>query len=294
MLPRIELTDVQNAPVANTASTTYFKLPDNLRIHLAWILLQLPAGKTLEELCQYIQLTIGSKESRQLTPVRWDELLTLDGPNYGLQGNVPGGLCYIPFQFTEPYREGARAKDNYALDLVSGVFAAIRLKFNANANQPAIVRAGAVVESLDRVRARGADQVNYDKDGRPFLAKYYEIGINPGGSNPDLDTQLDPITRGRLVSLSLYNPLTTGSVDRSVLKLSGSDAWDRYKADNDFELSYFGATPRAGRMDYIADIIDAQNDAVPMAKGAVKLRLESQAGMTGGMTAVAKVWGVAD
>lgn len=297
-----ELTDLQNAPVNGQRTLSYYKLPSNRRIHFAWIRLALPAGKVAQDVIETIDLLIGTKVQRQLTPERWHDLLTLDGAQYGIRGDgVPGGEIYIPFQFSEPYRETPTAKENYALDLVSGVPASIRLQFRDNAAQPTIVRAGAIVEDLDEVRRdprriddKGRVMVNYDKDGVPFLAKYYEVGINPGGTKPDLDTQLDPIKRGDLISLTLYNPLTAGSVDRSILKLSNNDVWDRYKADNDFELDYFGITARAGRMDLITDILDRQSDALDIQGADMKLRLESAAGMTGGLTAVAKVHGLAD
>jgi hypothetical protein len=300
----IELTDVQNVPTAGNAATTFWQLPTEARIHLAWARVTLAAGTRLQDVCEYIELAIGSKFQRQLTPNEWHDLLTLDGAGYGLRNNEPGQDVYIPWQFTEPYRETGSAKVNYALDLVRGQNAFIRLKFRANvaANLPVIVRAGAIVEDLNEVRkvmipdgnGKVRPAVNYDENGTPYLSKYYEIGTNPGGTKPDFDAQLDPITKGRLVSLTLYNPVTTGTVDRSILKVQGTEKWDRYKQDNDFELDYFGAVARAGRMDFITDLLDRQNDALPISKGALKLRLESAAGMTGGLTAVAKVWGAAD
>lgn len=299
MIRRIELTDVQNVPTAGNAPATYWQLPTGVRIHLAWARIRLAAATRLEDVAEYIELVIGSKFNRQLSPNRWHDLLTLDGAGYGLRNNEPEQDVYIPWQFSEPYRETGAAKVNYALDLVDGVNAQIRVKFRANAAAalPVVIRAGAIVEDLDDVRrqinpATGKPAVNYDGNGVPYLAKYYQIGTNPGGTEPDLDSQLSPVTRGRLVSLTLYNPATTGSVDRSVLKVGDTEIWDRYKADNDFELDYFGAVARAGRMDLVTDFLDRQNDAQAITK--LKLRMQSAAGMTGGLTAVAKVWGPAD
>jgi hypothetical protein len=291
-LELIELTNQKNIPGNNAPGTGYYELPGGYRYHTCFKRFGLPAGKVASEVFDFFQLRVGSKLSRQLQPNLWDDLLSLDNPRYGLQGNVPGGNLYVPFQFTEVDRETGAAKTNYALDVVEGQTVRIETVFKANAAQPTLTRAFAMVEPLSQIPR---DLWNVTPDGKPVIAKYTQTSLSPGGSDFDLDTDVEALDEGRLISLTLYDPATTGNIARTVLKIDGADKWDRYKADNDVELAYHGFTVRAGEMTLITDLLDKQSDAWNLgAKKSLKLKIYSDAAMTGGMKAVAKVWGAAE
>lgn len=284
----IPLTDLQNGnPAANAAGLPYYDIPQDYRIHLAVILMQLPAGKKVADVVDRLQLKLGTNLQRDLQPNYWDDLLTIDGPQYGFKGDQPGSLVYVPFQFTEPVRETPIPKENYALDMPLGLTGAFQVKLKANAAHPTIVRAFMVAEPLAGipVGARNLDR------GLPVLAKYRQTDINPGGTTADLDTQIQALRVGRLMHMSLYDPLTTGKITEVDLKLDSVQKWSTFKADNDYILEYFSQTARAGVMSLVPDLMDKQNDAWDLgAANKFQLKITADAAMTGGMTVVTKSW----
>lgn len=284
----IPLTEIKNQPAGGAPGVVYYLLPGGLRIHLAGMLLSLPAGKLVEDLVDRVQFRLGTNNQRDLQPKYWDNLLTLDGPQYGFQGNQAGSAaCYIPWQFSEPTRETPVAKTNFALDLRAGEVAAIALKLNANVTHPTVTRGFILAEPLEGVRG----PLNRSARDLPTLAKYKQTDINPGGTSSDLDTQIQALKSGRLISAQIYDPVTTGAVTEMSLKIDSADSWAAFKGDNDFLMRYFGLNPRAGIIDVVPDLLDDQSSAWNMSNAnKLQLNIKSAAAMTGGVTVVTKTW----
>jgi hypothetical protein len=286
----IPLTELKNMPSNNAAGNPYYTVPTGVRIHLAWMLLSLPAAKRLNDVVERFQLVLGDKLQRDVDINKADDLLTLCGPQYGFQGDTPGNAkCYVFWQFSEPDRESGIAKENYALDMPEGLIGKFQLKLRANAAHPTILRGGVVQEPLEFV-PRGLR--NLSERGLPVIAKYKQTDLNPGGTSADLDTQISALNQGGLMALSVYNPATAGVITQAVMKIDNRDKWNVYKEDNDAILKYFGMNPRGGVIDLVPDLLDKQNDAWDMgAKRAFKFNIQTDVAMTGGQTIVAKVWG---
>lgn len=290
------LTGVINPPSNNQTNRSAIRLPSGVRIHALEWWAGLTAGNNVNASFDAIALRIGNLQ-REVNVLEHDDILSLDGPQCGIDGdNILGNLAAIPFPFSQSYRDTASGRENFALDLPSGVVAYAELQYRSLAAAPSLT-VKALVEPLEFI---APEDRNLDSRGLPLIEKWYRTAPVAGGLSNDFDDVVPALkpgveSKGRVQSIHLYDP--TGATISSVdIRIDGENVFETVtKREADLWLSRNSMFPVAGRFDIVPDIFNKNSDAWDMSRAkSLKLKVNYSAAASGTVPIITKVFGPLD
>jgi len=304
---RVRLFTSSVAIAGATAGTPIpFNLQRGYRIHSLDIeFTDLTNAQTFGTVFGDIILMVNDKAMRTHNAAELAHLNNVNGSQYDLQANGTSGTDRtqsVTIYFSEPWRKDVGQADAMAFncDASWGVNSAKLLLYVA-AGQTLSATAGITVWAwVDGLQ----DASKAPTAGKQILKKVYRTSKTASGAFTEMGKDEFPPTRGQYQAVYFEQPTTSGTIQYLTVKDGGPAGTVIYDKVKNYEnwafLTQRGMNPGVSQSasgfgyDWIADLLDPLQDAVPFTGEGPYFKLEYVSTAAGNIVALSEVLGYLD